>query len=102
MTHPLYGPPSHKLERVAFTLHLPDRRNGYLTRLEARGETSTQRRSLWTVSEQWTAGEVSQGLQPADAIQHLALVASQDHPASQEALERSLTGGGWEDVALPF
>lgn len=102
MPHQIYGKPSHQLETVTLTLHLPLRRNGYLTRLEASGRSSTKRGSLWSVSEQWTVDEQAAGLQPSDAVHHLALIALQDHPSSQEALFRQLTGQRWIQEELPL
>ena len=102
MPHPIYGPPSHVLETVTFTLHLPLRRNQYLTRLEVRGEASTRKDRLWFVSETWTTEEQSAGLQPSDAIHHLALIALQDSPSTQEALFRQLTGERWVQEELPL
>lgn len=101
MPHPIYGPPSHQLETVTFTLQLPTRRNQYLTRLEVRGEASTKRSSLWSVSESWTPAEQEAGLQPADALHHLALIALQDRPSSQEELFRQLTGEPHIQETLP-
>lgn len=102
MPHPIYGKPSHQLETVTFTLHLPRRSNGYLTRLEAAGRASTSRAALWTASETWTTDEQEAGLQPTDALHHLSLIAVQDTPASQEALFRALTGVMWVEEQLPF
>lgn len=102
MSHPIYGPPQHRLTQVLFTLHLPTRENGHLTRLEAQGRSSTTRASLWSVSESWTRDEQRAGLEPTDALHHLALVAVQDRCSSQDHLERSLTGNGWEQLELPM
>lgn len=102
MPHPLYGPPRHRLESVELTLTLPSRRNGYQTFLAVRGRASTSRSDLWVVRETWNPSEVDAGLQPTDAAYHVLLVAAQDRPDSQSALEAQLTGGGWEDVPLPF
>ena len=102
MPHPIYGPPSHELEAVRFVIHLPTRRNGYLTRLEASGTSSTQRGSLWSANEHWTREEASQGITPTDHVAHLLLVALQDRPVSAKALAECLGGPGWEDVPLPF
>lgn len=100
MPHPIYGPPQHRLSVVHFTLTLPTRENGRRTRLEAHGRAVTQRASLWSVSETWEGAEVRAGLEPTDALHHLALVASQDRCATQDHLERSLTGQGWEQLEL--
>nr|CRY97246.1 hypothetical protein [uncultured prokaryote] len=101
MPHPIYGKPSHQLEVLKFSLHLPNRRNGWLTRLEASGECSTKRASLWSISETWTVAEQDSGLQPTDALHHIALLGIQDHPASQEAVFRALTGEPWVQEVLP-
>lgn len=102
MPHPVFGPPSHQLDTVELKLYLPDRRNGYMTRLEVSGRSETSRAALWTVREQWLPPEVEAGLQPADAANHVLLTALQDRPDCQSALERQLAGGGYQDVPLPF
>lgn len=102
MPHPIYGPPQHVLETVTFRLALPLRRNGFTTSLEVKGEASTSRASLWSVRETWTAAEQEAGLQPSDAVHHLALIALQDHPASQERLFNLLTGERWVQEELPL
>lgn len=100
MPHPVYGPPEHRLEVVRLSLHLPTSRNGRRARLEAQGTCSTQRASLWSVSETWTPEEHRAGLEPTDAAHHLLLCAMQDRPNGQYALERALTGQGWEQLEL--
>jgi len=100
--HPIYGPPSHKLETVNFRLTLPLRRNAYVTSLEVRGETSSQRSSMWFVNEKWTEADQVAGLQPSDALHHLALIALQDSPTSQEHMFRALTGERWIQEELPL
>lgn len=102
MPHPIYGPPSHELERVVITVVLPSPQNGHVTSIRALGETSTQRSSLWSESATWTADEVAHGLQPTDWATHVLLTALQDRPKDQAALDTGLTGGGFEDVPLPF
>lgn len=102
MPHPIFGPPNHVLTSVRFSLHLPTPQNGSSWRLEAAGESVTQRASLWSVQESWQRDDVSRGYQPCDALHHLALVAAQDRPNTQDALEKALHGLGWEDVPLPF
>jgi hypothetical protein len=100
MPHPIWGPPDHELETVTITLTLGTRRNGRHTKVQAHGSSSTRRVPLWSVSEAWTSGEVQAGLQPGDAIHHIALVALQDRPTSQNHMERSLMGEGWEQLSL--
>lgn len=102
MPHPIYGPPNHVLTTVEFKLYLPTPKNGRRTRLEASGRSETSRTALWSVTESWAPEEVRAGLEPTDALHHLALVASQDLPHSQTGLEASLVGSGWGDVPLPF
>lgn len=102
MPHPIYGRPSHQLAVVTCSLVLPCKRNNYRSSILVEGVSETKRAALWSVRESWEPGEVTAGLQPADAIHHVLLVASQDRPASQDVLERHLTGGGWEKVSLPF
>ena len=102
MPHPVFGPPDHRLERLELKLYLPTPRNGRHSRLTAHGFAETKRGALWTVQETWSWSEQQAGLQPCDAVHHIALAAFQDHPGSQDAVERSLTGQGWEDVPLPF
>lgn len=101
MPHPIYGPPSHRLEVVHFRLALPLKRNGYLTSLAVKGESSTSRSSLWTISETWTPDEQEAGLQPTDALHHIALIAVQDRPSSQDAMFRQLTGEPYIQEVLP-
>ena len=102
MPHPIYGAPSHTLEAVHFRLGLPLRRNQYQTTLEVKGTASTRISRLWFISEQWTPEEQEAGLQPADAIHHLAMIALQDHPASQERVFQLLTGQRWVQEELPL
>lgn len=93
MPHPIYGPPSHVLHRVEFTLALPVRTNGYRSRVTAHGYSETKRGTLWSMSEQWEVSGRDHGLEPVDLLHHLALVSIQDHPTSQRELERGLRGG---------
>lgn len=102
MPHPIYGPPSHVLETVTFKLTVPTARNGRHTKLEVQGRSSTQRASLWSIHETWTQAEVEHGLQPSDSLHHLALIALQDHPASQTQVESCLTGQPWSQLELPL
>lgn len=102
MPHPVYGPPQHQLEVVTLRLALPTNRNGRRARLEAQGRSETQRQALWSVTESWTAEEHRAGLEPTDAAHHVLLCAMQDRPRDQYALERSLTGQGWEQLELPI
>lgn len=102
MPHPIYGKPSHELESIRVVVTLPSPENGHLTAVRILGETTTQRSSLWSESASWSADEVTNGLQPTDWVAHVLLVALQDRPSNQEALDNGLIGQGWEDVALPF
>lgn len=100
MPHPIFGRPEPRLARVQLVLTLPTIENGRHTRLEATGWSPLKRSSLWSVSETWTAADQRGGLEPTDAAHHLLLVACQDRPSSQNHLERSLTGQGWEQLEL--
>lgn len=102
MPHPIYGQPRHQLETVTVRITLPSPTNGHVTQARIVGETSTRRATLWSESVSWTAQEVAHGLQAADWVNHVVLCTLQDRPATQEALDNSLIGQGWEDVALPF
>lgn len=102
MPHPIYGPPSHDLESIRLTLHLGSLRNNHVTRLELQGSTSTKRGHLWYYRELWSPSDQSAGLQPVDTAHWALLAAAQDRPNTQEALERCLMPGGWEDVQLPM
>lgn len=102
MSHKLYGPPQHQLEYVTIRLALPTHRNGRTARLEAHGRCETQRAALWSVSEMWSAEDHRAGLEPTDAAHHVLLCAMQDRPRDQYAMERSLTGQGWEQLELPL
>lgn len=100
MPHPVYGPPDHALERVELKLYLPSRRNNRRSRLEASGWSDTKRGPLWSMAEQWSWSEVHAGLQPCDALHHVALVASQDRPVTQGGFELAITGNA--EPELPF
>lgn len=102
MPHPIYGPPRHALEQVELKVYLPTQRNGHHSRLEVNGVCETKRSPLWTYNEMWTAAQQEQGYQPADAVQLLVLTAFQDRPASQEALQRALAPGAWDQPQLPI
>lgn len=100
MPHPVYGPPDHVLERLEFKLYLPTRRNGRHAQLTAHGFSETKRGSLWTVQERWSGEEQRVGLQPCDALHHLALASWQDRPITQTGVELALTGQSWEQLEL--
>lgn len=102
MPHPVYGPPSHKLEQVTLSLWLPSAANGRTTRLEVAGRASTARPALWSYRETWTPADVESSLQPVDTAHWLLLAVAQDQPSSQAAFDRCVQPGGWEDVPLPF
>jgi len=102
MPHPIYGPPDHSLDRLAARLTLPSRRNGYVAQATLSGESETKRGSLWTVQESWTQAEQDRGLQVADWMSHLVLVAIQDRPITTTGLQHVLGAREWEDVPLPF
>lgn len=102
MPHPFYGPPKHDLEVIRANLVLPTRENGHVTHLTVHGDSSTARASLWTYSEAWRADHHDVMLQPTDTLHWLALAVAQDRPNTQEALQRCLLPGGWEDVPLPL
>lgn len=88
----------HDLHRVHFTLRL----DGLLapTSLHAEGRSKTKRGVLWTIAEEFTP---SDRYGAADFANHIALVALQDRPRNEQALQLALRGGdGWEDVQLPF
>lgn len=102
MPHPIYGPPSHELDKVIFTLHLPTARNGRRARLEVQGRSETQRGSLWSLTETWGPDEHRGGYEYSDAIHHIALAAAQDRCSTQSHLEASLRGEGWEQLSLPM
>lgn len=100
MPHPIYGPPDHVLERVELKLYLPTSRNSRITRLEASGWSETKRGPLWSIQESWSWSECVSGLQPCDALHHVALVAAQDRPVTQGGVEFALTGE--TEPELPF
>lgn len=102
MPHPIYGPPSHPLHVVRARLVIPTPQNGHRTSLTLHGESETRRASLWTYQETWGPDEQRMGLQVADALRHVALVALQDHPTTHAALMEQLGGEGWVDQPLPF
>lgn len=98
MPHPIYGPPEHRLERLELKLQLPHQRNGRRAQLTAHGFSETKRGSLWTMQESWSWSEMHAGLQPCDALHHLALAAWQDRPITQTGLELALTGQNWQQL----
>lgn len=102
MPHPIYGRPAHELEYISLTLWLPSSRNGHLTRLTAKGESTTARSPLWSFQETWTAEEQRGLMEPTDVVHWVTLAAAQDRPSSQEMFDRCTQPGGWEDVPLPF
>lgn len=93
MPHSTYGPPSHVLEVVTFTLRLPSRRNGHQTRLELAGSTETKRGPLFHRADLWGPDEAAGGLPVVDHLTWLALACVQDRPNTPEAFAASLTPG---------
>lgn len=102
MPHPIYGPVPTDLERVTVTIVLPCRQNAHLTSMRMEGTMQGKRVPLWSFRETWTPDEIVNGLQCSDLIAHAVLSVLQDRPDSQERVEASLLGEGWEDVPLPF
>lgn len=95
--------PTPALEAVRFTLHLPTQRNGRKTTLEAQGTSGNKRSSLWAYSEEWTAAQHDQGLQPCDTLHWLSLIAWQDRPNTPFLLDRATRGlPVWEQGELPL
>lgn len=93
MSHPTFGQPVHKLETVAIKLWLPHRKNDFKATLLATGEASTKRFPLWSHREDWPDPLEVVGMTLTDAAAHLALVAVQDQPTSQDMFEFFLRGG---------
>ena len=102
MPHPIWGPPKHELERITLRLTIPSNKNAHVAAVTIAGECSSKRASLWTYQESWGPDEQHQGLQVADVVRHVLLVALQDHPTSHAALMEQLGGEGWVDQPLPF
>lgn len=102
MPHPIYGPPSHDLHRVEITLGLPLRTNGFRSRVTAHGYSATKRGALWSIQDQWELVGRDHGLEAADLVHHLALVSLQDRPTSSTQLDRSLTGGYFDQEQMPL
>ena len=102
MSHPIYGPPDHKLGRVEFVLELPLRANKYQARVTAHGYSPTKRSALWTLTETFDVDTKLDTLAPIDLLHHLALVAVQDRPLCPADLHRSLRGGVEVEETLPL
>lgn len=101
MPHPIYGPPEHKLHRVAVKLWVPTSTNGRHTKVTASGWAETKNKALWTYTEMWDHFQGEHGLAPADAARHLLLAAIQDRPVTQDGLQMALRGGVGQDP-LPW
>lgn len=95
MPHPIYGPPSHALDRLVITIEF-DPTGGY--HLTGVGSSLSKRGSLWSYRADF---EQTQQIEVSDHVAHLTICALQDTPLDQERLEYSLSGGlGWEDIPL--
>lgn len=99
MTHNLYNAPK-VLHTVEFRLELPTRPGYRVVNALAQGQSHNKRRPLWTEANVWNNTDSDLNVEPADWIHHIALVALQDEPASQEALLMGLTGGLGEQQQL--
>lgn len=103
MPHKIYGPPSHKLATVTITLHLPTRANSFTGVVRAEGRAQSKRDNLWSVSEEFTEAAQINGMSMTDAVHHLALIAVQDRPDTQDRFEYYLRGGQhYKTPPLPF
>jgi len=96
MPHPVYGAPEHRLERIDATLYLPTSATNAVTKLTILGRSDTCRRALWKLSQDWAPNETRSGYEPNDMMAHAILVAIQDRPTSQGAVDRSMAGEGWQ------
>lgn len=93
MPHPIYGQTQHHLSTVTIKLWLPSRANDWKSQILATGEAATKRSALWSHSERWPDPLEVVGMTMTDAVSHLALIAVQDRPASQDMFEFHLKGG---------
>jgi len=93
MSHPTFGRPTHKLETVTLKLWLPQRKNDFKATLLATGEATSSRSALWSHREDWPDPLEVVGMTLTDAVAHVALIAVQDQPASQDMFNFFLRGG---------
>ena len=100
MPHPIFGAPSHDLERIEAKLILPTLANSHTTTLAVTGETSTKRSSLWAYAEAFRPDQIGTLLEATQQIEWVMGIAAQDRPVTQQGLQRALLPGGWEDRPL--
>lgn len=93
MPHKIYGKATHKLDTVTIKLWLPTAASDWKSKMLATGDTYTHKRALWSHCEMWGDPLEVAGMTMTDAVQHVALIAVQDRPASQEMFDYYLRGG---------
>lgn len=93
MNHKIYGKPNHKLDTVSIKLWLPTAASNWQSKLLVMGDTYTQRSSLWSHCEMWSDPLEVTGMTMTDAVHHIALIAVQDRPTTQEMFDFHLHGG---------
>lgn len=92
-----------QLETVTIKLYLPKRHNEWKASMTVTGESSLKRGSLWSHSESWPDPLDVTGYSLTDAVAHVAMIAVQDQPATQEMFNSLLLGGKqYENQQLPF
>lgn len=88
-----YLPPTPALHSVLFHLNLAaDPEVPASVVVHAQGRSVYRRGNLWAESSIFAPGD-DQQIAPADWLHHIALVALQDRPNTQERLLFGLTGG---------
>jgi hypothetical protein len=92
-----------RLESVTIKLWLPTRANDWRATMHVTGESSLKRGSLWCHTETWPDPLEVTGYSVQDAVTHVALVALQDTPATQEMFDHCIGGRrSYEEPQLPF
>ena len=91
--------PQHPLTIVRLKVDLPTHLNEYQTRARMTGENVYAKDYLWRWEETWSYAERQAGIDPVDTLRWLLTIATQDHPRSQDHLQRQITHGeGWEQL----
>lgn len=90
--HVAWKRPTHVLEAVRLTVHIPQPGPDQEWRLEMLGTSPGSRASLWSRSLAWAPHEVDHGLQVCDEINWSLHSILADRPSSPFWLDRSLRG----------
>lgn len=91
--------PHHPLTIVRVKLDLPTLTNESVTTCRVTGENPFAKDPLWQWKETWSWSERKDGLDPIDSLTWLLRIAHDDHPDTQEHLERQVRhSDGWEQL----